>query len=86
MFKAFKNFEDNIEYLSKDINEMENKIEEVNFKLSQLREKSFVPSVFVKNVPKVGVNMDLESDVKTEVELMKGSTLNIQIVEGLFDD
>jgi prefoldin subunit 5 len=34
MFKAFKNFEDNIEYLSKDIKEMDTKIDEVKFKLS----------------------------------------------------
>lgn len=34
MFKAFKNFEDNIEYLSKDIKDMGAKIEEVTYKLT----------------------------------------------------
>jgi hypothetical protein len=39
-FKAFKNCEDNIEFLSKDIKSMEEKIQEVQFKLSQLKEKA----------------------------------------------
>ena len=33
-FKAFKNCEDNIEFLSKDIKSMEDKIKEVEFKLT----------------------------------------------------
>ena len=39
-FKAFKNCEDNIEFLSKDIKGMEEKIGEMEFKLTQLKEKA----------------------------------------------
>lgn len=38
-FKAFKNFEDNIEFLAKDIKEMDDKIKEVELKLSSLKER-----------------------------------------------
>ncbi len=38
-FKAFKNCEDNIEFLAKDIKSMDNKIKEVEVKLTQLKER-----------------------------------------------
>lgn len=38
-FKAFKNFEDNIEFLAKDIKEMDDKIKEVEQKLASLKER-----------------------------------------------
>jgi prefoldin subunit 5 len=38
-FKAFKNCEDNIEFLAKDIKSMDMKIKEVELKLSQLKER-----------------------------------------------
>lgn len=38
-FKAFKNCEDNIEFLAKDIKSMDIKIKEVEVKLSQLKER-----------------------------------------------
>ena len=38
-FKAFKNFEDNIEFLAKDIKEMDDKIKEVEQKLFSLKER-----------------------------------------------
>lgn len=34
MFASFKNFEDNIEFLAKDIKQMDDKIKEVDFKLN----------------------------------------------------
>ena len=37
-FKGFKNFEDNIEFLAKDIKEMDDKIKEVEQKLFSLKE------------------------------------------------
>lgn len=38
-FRAFKNYEDNIEFLSKDIKSMDEKIKEVQTKMSQLKER-----------------------------------------------
>jgi hypothetical protein len=38
-FKAFKNCEDNIEFLAKDINSMDSKIKEVEVKLGLLKER-----------------------------------------------
>lgn len=34
MFDSFKNFEDNIDFLAKDIKQMDEKITEVNFKIN----------------------------------------------------
>lgn len=69
---------------------MEEKIQEVDFKLSQYREKSCIPKQFVKNVPVTKIVQDAfgESKAETrlqEIELMKGSTLNIQIMSGVFE-
>lgn len=66
---------------------MEDKIIEVTFKLTQLkdREKSFNPKVFVKNIPIMQTMVGGEPLVKDRVELMKGSTLNIQIIDGVFE-
>ena len=48
-FQAFKNCEDNIEFLAKDIKGMDEKIKEVEVKLSQIKEK---PSGYkIDNVP-----------------------------------
>lgn len=66
-FKAFKNCEDNIEFLAKDIKAMDEKITEVNYKLTQLKER---PS---------GYFID-------GIDIMKGSTLNLNIIDGEFDD
>ena len=49
MTKAFKNYEDNIEFLYNDIKAMEEKIEEVKMKLSTLVERP--TGYFVSNVP-----------------------------------
>ena len=38
-FRAFKNYEDNIEFLSKDIKSMDEKIKEVQTKMAQLKER-----------------------------------------------
>lgn len=38
-FRAFKNYEDNIEFLSKDIKNMDDKIKEVRVKMTQLKER-----------------------------------------------
>ena len=62
-FKAFKNCEDNIEFLAKDIKGMDEKIAEVTQKLGMLKER---PS---------GFNID-------GVDIMKGSTLNLNIIDG----
>ncbi len=49
MTKAFKNYEDNIEFLSNDIKAMEEKIEEVTSKLKTLVERP--TGYYVSNVP-----------------------------------
>lgn len=66
-FQALKNCEDNIEFLSKDIKSMDEKIKEVEFKLSQIKEK------------KSGFQVD-------GVDVMKGSTLTLNIIDGAFDE
>jgi len=66
-FKAFKNCEDNIEFLSKDIKGMDEKIAEVTSKVSLLKER------------KSGYLID-------GIEIMKGSTLNLNIIDGKFND
>ena len=66
-FKAFKNCEDNIEFLHKDIKAMEEKIQEVTYKLSQLKERE--SGYYIDGIP-----------------IMKGSTLNLNIIDGNFND
>tara|TARA_B110000285_G_C15008937_1_gene555366 strand:- start:36 stop:278 length:243 start_codon:yes stop_codon:yes gene_type:complete len=65
-FKAFKNCEDNIEFLSKDIKGMDDKISEVAQKLGMLKERE--SGFVIDGVP-----------------IMKGSTLNLNIIDGQFN-
>jgi hypothetical protein len=65
-FKAFKNCEDNIEFLAKDIKGMDEKINEVTSKLDMLKERP--------------------TSYKIEgIDIMKGSTLNLNIIDGQFN-
>ena len=83
-FKAFKNCEDNIEFLAKDINSMEEKIKEVQFKLKQNKER---PTNFKIDVPVVEVDESgIEITKVVQAGIMKGSTLSLNIVEGEFND
>jgi Ca2+-dependent lipid-binding protein len=77
MTKAFKNYEDNIEFLANDIRLMDDKIEEVKSKLTTIREKP--TGLFVRNVPITNTDQ-----VKDRVPLNKGSTLNIHILDADF--
>lgn len=77
MTKAFKNYEDNIEFLSKDIRAMEEKIQEVQSKLTTLVERP--TGYYVANVPILN-----SENVRSKVPLNKGSTLNIHIIDGDF--
>jgi hypothetical protein len=77
MTKAFKNYEDNIEFLAKDIVAMEEKIDEVKSKLSTLVERP--TGYYVSNVPVLN-----SEKVRNKVPLNKGSTLNLHIIDGDF--
>jgi len=77
MTKAFKNYEDNIEFLANDIKAMEEKIEEVQSKLATLVERP--TGYYVSNVPIFNTER-----VRSKVPLNKGSTLNLHIIDGEF--
>ena len=77
MTKAFKNYEDNIEFLSNDIRAMEEKIEEVKSKLQTLVERP--TGYYVSNVPVLNTSKE-----RSKVPLNKGSTLNLHIIDGDF--
>lgn len=77
MTKAFKNYEDNIEFLAKDIVAMEEKIDEVKAKLATLVERP--TGYYVSNVPVLN-----SEKTRPKVPLNKGSTLNLHIIDGDF--
>lgn len=74
---AFKNCEDNIEFLENDIKNFDRKIRDVQEKLAYVKQRGMQPRQYVENVVEGRVH---------RTELMKGSMLNFTIVEAEFDE